>query len=146
MAAGARPSKLLKKDMPVPTAIGLEQGGDVLIKPYCPPYYRSMEEAVLAFVDYKFAEGTGTFRDRGTATAWQDGASVQAEVPGYSEEAIAATIAYCEYVYNRYGRFPANSGPFRSILAYQAHHLDLDFYDAFYKPGAYTATQQQLTR
>ncbi len=138
--------KLLRKDMPVPTAIGLEQGGDVLIKPYCPPYYRSMEEAVLAFVEYKFGGGTGTFRDGGTATAWQDGASVQAEVPGYSAQAIAATIAYCEYVYNRYGRFPANSGPFRSILAYQAHHLDLDFYDAFYKPGSYTATQQQSTR
>ena len=134
--------KLLKKDIPVPTAIGLEQGSEVLVKPFCPPYYRSMEEAVLAFVDYKFAGGTGTFRDSRIATAWKDGATVQAGVPDYSERAIAATIAYCEYVYNRYGRFPAGSGPFRSILAYQAHHLDLDFYDAFYKPGAYTATQQ----
>ena len=137
--------KLLKKDAPVPSAVGLEKGGEVLVKPFCPPYYRSMEEAVLAFVDYKFAEGTGTFRDGGKATAWQDGAAVQAEVPAYSEQAIAATIAYCKYVYNRYGRFPANSGPFRSVLAYQAHHLDLDFYDAFYKPGTYTTTQQPLT-
>ncbi len=136
--------KLLKKDAPVPTAVGLEKGGEVLVKPFCPPYYRSMEEAVLAFVEYKFAKGTGTFRDGGEATAWKDGAAVQAEVPAYSEQAVAATIAYCEYVYNRYGRFPANSGPFRSVLAYQAHHLDLDFYDAFYKPGAYTATQQPL--
>ncbi len=136
--------KILKKDVPVPTAIGLERHGDVLIKPFCPPYYRTMEDAVLAFVDYKFARGTGTLRDGGKATAWRDGAAVQAGIPVYSEQAIAATIAYCEYIYARYGRFPANIGPFRTVLAYQAHHLDLEFYDAFYKPGAYTATQQPL--
>ena len=43
----------------------------------------------------------------------------------------AAKIAYCDYVYKRYGRFPARSGPFRTVLAYQAHHLDTDFYDHF---------------
>lgn len=126
--------KLLKKDMPVPTAVGLERDGEALIRPFCPPSYRSMEEAVLAFVDYKFDPERGTFRDGGAATAWQDGARVQAGVPRYSDQAIAATIAYCEYVYRRYGRFPANSGPFRTVLAYQAHHLDADFYDTFYKP------------
>ena len=128
--------KALKKDLPVPTAVGLERDGEVLIKPFCPPYYRNMEEAVLAFVNYKYAQGTGTFRDGGSATAWQDGARVQAGIPPYSDQAIAATIAYCEYVYERYGRFPANSGPFRTVLAHQAHHLDLDFYDRFYRREA----------
>jgi hypothetical protein len=128
--------KLLNKDAPVPTAVGLERGGDVLIKPFCPPYYRSMEEAVLAFVDYKYAQGAGTMRDGGAATAWRDGAAVQAGIPRYSDQAIAATIGYCEYVYGRYGRFPAASGPFRTVLAYQAHHLDPEFYERFYTPAA----------
>lgn len=128
--------RLLGKDLPVPTAVGLERDGAVLMKPFCPPYYRSMEEAVLAFVDYKFAAGTGTFRDGGAATAWRDGEAVQRDIPRYSDRAIAATIAYCEYVFRRYGRFPAVSGPFRTVLAYQAHHLDPAFYDAFYRPGA----------
>src|SRR6266498_4905421 len=43
--------------------------------------YRSMEEAVLAYVDYKYAQGRGTFRDGGAHTAWRDGAAVQAEIP-----------------------------------------------------------------
>ena len=30
--------------------------------------------------------------------------------------------------------------PFRTVLAYQAHHLDVGFYDRFYRPGAYTET------
>jgi hypothetical protein len=135
--------KALNKDIPVPTAVGLEQDGEVLIKPFCPPYYRSMEEAVLAFVDYKYAQGKGTFRDGGATTAWRDGARVQAGIPIYSDEAIAATIAYCEYVYERYGRFPANSGPFRTVLAHQAHHLDLDFYERFYRHEMLSETQRE---
>jgi hypothetical protein len=134
--------KILGKDSAIPTAVGLESNGEVLIKPYCPPYYRTMEDAVLAFIDSKYAEGTGTFRDGGTATAWKNGAAVQAGIPRYSDKAIAATIAYCDYVYRRYGRFPANSGPFRTVLAYQAHHLDVDFYEMFYRPEALSDTQR----
>jgi aminoglycoside phosphotransferase (APT) family kinase protein len=62
--------RALGKDLPVPTAVGLERNGDVLIKPFSPPYYRNMEEAVLAFVDYKYKQGTGTFRDGGSATGY----------------------------------------------------------------------------
>lgn len=135
--------RALHKDIRVPTAVGLERDGAVLLKPFCPPYYRSMKEAVLAFVDYKYAQGAGTFRDGGAATGWQDGAQVQRGIPRYSETAIAATIAYCEYVYGRYGRFPAHSGPFRTVDAYQAHHLDVDFYDRFYRHEALSATQRR---
>lgn len=135
-AAMATLLRLLGKDLSVPTAVGLEREGAVLLKPFCPPYYRTMEEAVLAFVDYKYAEGQGTFRDGGAATAWRDGAAVQREIPRYSDRAIAATIAYCDYLYQRYGRFPATTGPFRTVLAYQAHRLDPAFYDTFYRPGS----------
>src|SRR5436309_3908789 len=126
--------RVLKKDIPVPTAVGLERDGQVLIKPFCPPYYPNMEEAVLAFVDYKYAQGRGTLRDGGAATSWLDGAAVQAGIPRYSDRAIAATIACCEYLYSRYGRIPATNGPFRTLMAYQAHHLDADFYQKFYRP------------
>jgi hypothetical protein len=146
IGAGAVTRRLLRalgKELPVPTPIGLERDGEVLIKPFCPPYYRSMEEAVLAFVDYKYARGTGAFRDGGAATSWRDGSGIQAGIPPYSDRAIAATIAYCEHVYGRYGRFPANSGPFRTVLAHQAHHLDPDFYDRFYNPGTLAEPQRR---
>ena len=126
--------RVLKKEIPLPTAVGLERDGQVLIKPFCPPYYRNMEEAVLAFVDEKYAQGRGTMRDGGTASNWQDGAAVQAGIPRYSDQTIAATIACCEYLYSRYGRIPATNGPFRALMAYQAHHLDADFYRTFYRP------------
>ena len=61
-------------DLPVPVAIGLEREGDVLLKPFCPPYY---------------------------------------------------------------------TGPFCTVLAYQAHHVDTDFYDRFYRPEALTQSHRQ---
>ena len=134
--------RALGKEFPVPTAVGFERSGEALIKPYCPPYYRDMEEAVMAFVDYKYSRGQGTLRDGGTSTSWKDGTGVQAGIPAFSDAAIAATIAYCDYVYNRYGRFPANSGPFRTVLAHQAHRLDEDFYERFYKPEVVPFAQE----
>lgn len=145
---GARPLaaqllKALRRDPVVPTAVGLEHNGDVLIKPFCPPYYRNMEAAVLAYVEYKFDPQRGTLRVGGAETSWQDGASIQAAIPRPSDRAIAATIAYCDYLYKRYGRFPATNGPFRTVLAYQAHHLDMEFYDRFYKPEAVGERQRR---
>jgi hypothetical protein len=127
---------LLKRDITVPTAVGLEHNGEILIKPFCPPYYSTMREAVLAFVEYKWGEQRGTLRDP-TATGWRDGATVQADIPRPSDRTIEATCAYCEYVYGRYGRFPPGSGPFRTVLAYQAHSLDPEFYPRFYRSDAY---------
>ena len=128
--------KVLKRNITVPTGLGLEHGGEILIKPFCPPYYSTMTAAVRAFLDTKFAPGKGSFRDGGAATAWRDAARIQAGIPEYSRTAIEATIAYCEYVYRRHGRFPAACGPFRTLLAYQAHRLDPDFYERFYRPEA----------
>jgi hypothetical protein len=130
-------------DMSIPVAVGLEHAGKALIKPFCPPYYRDMEDAVVAFVDYKYAQGKGTFRDGGAATGWKDGATVQAGIPKYNDRTIAATIAYCDYLYRRYGRFPCTTGPFRTLLAYQAHHVDPDFYDRFYRADVLTAAHRR---
>jgi hypothetical protein len=102
-----------------------------------------MEEAVLAFVDFKYKEGSGTFRDYGAVGLWKDGGDVQRGIPRYSDRTIAATIAYCDYVYKRYGRFPAASGPFRTVVAYQAHHLDTGFYDRFYQVAALDEKQRE---
>ena len=123
-------------DFAVPTPVGLERDGEVLIKPFCPPYYGNMREAVLAFLDYKYAEGRGTFRDGGTMTGWSRGSAIQAAIPRYSVKAIDATIAYCEYIYERYGRLPVCGGPFRTVLAFQAQRLDPDFYARFYREEA----------
>jgi hypothetical protein len=125
--------KRLRRDFDLPVAVGLEQGGEVLIKPFCPPYYRTIEDAVLAFVDYKFEETSGSLKGSAIGSAWRDPGTVKQAIPRPSDAAIAATIAYCGYAHNRYGRFPPGNGPFRTVLAFDAHRPDWDFYRQFYR-------------
>ena len=133
--------RLLKRDPMIPYPIGLERNGEILLKPFCPPYFKSMADAVNAVVEIKFG-AQGVFGSAGPGSAWANHSEVTGEIPPISEAAIAATTAYCEYVWNRYGRFPAHMPPYRTVLGFQACHLDAEFYSKFYKPEALTESQR----
>lgn len=134
LGAGLLPSlalKLLRRDVMVPYPVGLERDGEPLLKPFCPPYYQSMAEAVKAVVEIKFG-ANGVFRsDRGGA--WSD-TRMADQIPPISDATMAAATAFCQYVWTRYGRFPATMAPYRTTLGFQAGHLDAEFYDKYYKP------------
>jgi hypothetical protein len=123
------------KDPVLEYPVGLEQANQVLLKPFCPPYYKSMEDAVDAFVQAKFGED-GTYRGGTRQSAWRDSASCSTKIPASSAAAVQATIAYCDYVFRRYGRFPAYPAPFRTVIGFQVCRVDVNFYDRFYEPGA----------
>ena len=135
-------ARVLGRDAPVPCALGLEKDGKPLLAPYCPPYYASMEAAVRAVVDFKFG-ADGVFRGGTRFSLWRDPASIEKTAKPPSAAAQDATIAYCEYVHRRYGRFPAYAPPLRTILGFQAGHVDLSFYQRFYRPEALSETQRQ---
>jgi len=133
--------KLLKRDPLIPYPLGLERGGQVLLKPFCPPYYASMTEAVRAVSAAKFGPN-GIFRGHPAGTPWAKPDEVIQQIPAVSEAAITATVAYCEYLWKRYRRFPVYLTPYRTVLGFQACHLDAEFYDRFYRPDALGGTQR----
>jgi hypothetical protein len=135
-------ARVLGRDPAIPCALGIEKDGKPLLAPYCPPYYPSMEAAVRAVVDFKFG-ADGVFRGGARFSLWRDPASIEKTAKPPSAAAQDATIAYCEYVHRRYGRFPAYAPPLRTILGFQAGHVDLSFYDRFYRPEALSETQRQ---
>ena len=130
-------ARLTGRDRPVSYPIGLEREGEVLLRSMSPPWFGSMAEAVRYVADQKTGP-QGFFRGRAGATAWKDGPEIASKLPPVSDRAVAATTAYCEYLWKRYGRFPVNMAPFRTILRFQAAHLDEDFYRQFYREGALT--------
>lgn len=132
----------LGRDSDVPHIEGLEKDGLPLLTPYCPPYFPNMEAAVRAVVEIKFGS-KGTYRGGSTYSAWRDAAKIPAATPAPSEATIAAAIAYCDYIHQRYGRFPAYAEPFRTVLGFQANHLDVEFYDTHYRPEALTQAHRQ---
>ena len=133
--------RLLGRNQAIRYALGLERDGDILLQPYCPPYYPSMKAAVRAVVETKFG-ADGLFRGGAAHGAWRDPAAIAKAVPEISSAAVDATIAYCEYIHARYGRFPAYMPPFRTVLGFQACHLDNEFYERFYRAEALSESER----
>ncbi len=126
---------LLGKDPVLEFPVGLEKDGVPLLEPYAPPYYRNMEEAVRAVVERKFGP-PGIFRGGIGTSGWRDPKRIADAAPPISPRTIDAVVAYCTYIHETYGRFPAYPAPFRTSVGFQAAHLDVGFYDEFYKPEA----------
>jgi hypothetical protein len=45
-----------------------------------------------------------------------------------------------QYIYDKYGKFPGIRSTIMLPGFVQAHHIDTDFYDAYYREGAYLET------
>ncbi|MDZ7694756.1 MAG: hypothetical protein U5K69_27165 [Balneolaceae bacterium] len=136
-------AKLLNRDQQVPLVQGLDApDGKPLMEPHCPPNYDSMEDAVHAVVDKKWGR-EGIFRGGASDGAWQEPSQISEAAPAPSDATIDATVAYCSYVYERYGRFPAYQPPLRTLLGFQVNHVDTEFYDRFYHPEALTDLQRE---
>jgi hypothetical protein len=133
---------LVGKDPSVGLALGLERDGEPLLAPFRPPYYPDMRAAVQAVVALKYGDA-GIFREGASNSAWRVPERIAASVEPPDPAAVEATIAYCEYVYRRYARFPAYQPPFRTVLGFQANHVDLEFYRRFYHPDALSETQRR---
>ncbi|MCX2745604.1 hypothetical protein OO013_17110 [Mangrovivirga sp. M17] len=139
-------AKLLNKDQPVPLVTGLDdKDGTSLIKPFCPPNYPSMKEAVYAVVELKWGK-KGIFNKGAATGAWKNHSKISNSAPNVSEKAVESTIAYCTYLYDRYKRFPVYQPPLRTLLGFQVNHVDTEFYDHFYKPDALSDLQRNHFR
>ena len=118
------------------------------IQGMCPPYYKSMADAVQAIVDSKYGPG-GTYSDEAYfRSVFQDdrGPVYLREVPHYKDEVVACAKDICTYIYERHGRFPAHCDAIYAPGVWlQAHHLDLKYYDTLFK-GGYTETQREHQR
>ena len=106
-------------------------GRDGLIEPFIPPYHADMSSAVAAFLERKLGN-----RHRDGTRALRTDRDIIDQVPAPDDETIAMVSAYCTYVMERYGRFPAHVDPVYSRIVSQAHHVDPDYYAERYGPGA----------
>lgn len=119
---------------PYPNPTGLPG----VMEGFCPPHYPDMRHAVDAVCERKFGPG-GPFHPD-TPGPWKDSAKVRSSAERHSEDFRECVALQAQYVLDRFGKFPGTV-PSIFVMPYlQAHHLDLEFYDHFYKPGAYLRT------
>jgi hypothetical protein len=117
-------------------------GLDGIFQAFCPPYFPSMDaavDAVLAPLSGQGAASAGTAQS-GQVPYLMSDAEHRGGAVGISDEGIACTKAICNYIYDTYGRFPGGLDAMHLMWFMQAHHLDTDYYDKFFRSGAYGAT------
>lgn len=117
-----------------PNPVGL----DGVYEALCPPNQPDMRAAVETFVDRKF--GPGGAYDTATTGAWKDAAGVRATVQRYDDHFVDCMVEISQYMLDKYGKFPGTRATIVLPGFVQAHHIDPDFYDEHYRPGAYLDT------
>jgi hypothetical protein len=122
---------------PYPNPTGLDEA----MEGYCPPHYQDMRAAVEAVCERKFGPG-GPFHPD-TPGPWKDSPKVRSAAQVHDERFRECVALQAQYVYDKFGKFPGTVPSMFLIMYLQAHHIDLDFYDEFYKPGAYLKTHAQ---
>ncbi len=116
-------------------------GLDGIFQAYCPPYFPNMDAAVDAALGSYSRAARGMPAQAASPMPYlmsvEEHGSQTLEI---SEEGIACTKAICNYIYETYGRFPGGIDAMHLMWFMQAHHIDTDFYDKFFRPGAYGPT------
>lgn len=119
-----------------PNPIGFKHGDEVLIEGLSPPLVTDMDEAVDRVLAQKYGPD-GIYRDNEyfeRIYKGDFGAKYLAEVPHFSDTTVEIAKAVCNYIYDRYGRFPAHADALQVPGVWlQAHHLDLAYYDKLFR-------------
>jgi hypothetical protein len=121
----------------VPNPVGL----DGVYEALCPPYYPDMRSAVHAFVERKFAPG-GAY-DPHTPGPWRASDAVKRSVTPYSDEFVDMLGEVAQYIYEKHGKFPGSISTIVLPGFVQAQHIDLEYYDTHFQPGAYLETHAE---
>jgi hypothetical protein len=126
-----------REDWIFPNPIGL----DGYYESICPPYVVDMYEAAHKLAERKFGPG-GTY-DSETGGPFLHNSEIKATVKPYTQAQIDCTGEMAQHIYSTYGRFPARYPTILLRIYTQAHHLELEFYDKFFGPGAYLQTHAE---
>jgi hypothetical protein len=119
---------------PYPNPTGLEG----VMEGYCPPHHPDMRAAVEAVCERKFGAG-GPFHPD-TPGPWKESRKVRSSAQVHDEAFRECVALQAQYTFDTFGKFPGTVPSMFLITYLQAHHLDVEFYDKFYEPGAYLKT------
>lgn len=129
-------SSVTRSDWVFPNPVGIPG----VFEAFCPPYFPNMRTAVRAVVERKFGP-KGPFHAE-TPGPWKESPAVRGSAKIHSEEFVECVGLQAQYIYDTYGKFPGTLPSTYCLMYLQAHHLDLEFYDKYYRPGSYLSTHE----
>ncbi len=126
-----------RKGWAVPNVTGLKG----VFEGHCPPHFPDMKTAVEAVVKKKFGPG-GPFHNQ-TKGPWRDNAKIRGSAQVHDEEFQACIVAQADYILGHFGKFPGTVPTISVFIYLQAHHIDLEFYDHYFKRSPYLRTHAE---
>jgi hypothetical protein len=118
---------------PFPNVTGLPGYFETL----SPPHVPSIAAGVEKLVARKFSAG-GPFHPD-TPGPWSDSVKVRGSaLPAEGIQELVTSEA--SYIYDTFGKLPGTVPTVHVLMYLQAQHLDTDFYDELFGPGAYLGT------
>jgi hypothetical protein len=119
-------------------------GKDGVFETHHPHYFGgSIEDAVDDVIERKWG-AQGIFNPANSSGApYKKPGQMEQAIPKTEPAIIQCTKDILNYVVAKWGRFPAFVDPCVMTVMVQAHHLDCDFYDTYYKEGAYTGRHRR---
>lgn len=128
---------------PVPASQPNPVGIDGVLEGLCPPYVKSMDEAVDRVLEMKYSETGGSYGDMDVFSRSyrrrEDADAYMRQATKFSPDVVAYVKEACNYVFDTYGRFPAHVDAFYTPgMWLQFAHLELEYYERFYDPAQYS--------
>jgi len=122
---------------PLPNPVGL----DGVLEGLCPPYVKSMDEAVDRVYEEKFGP-QGVYGDLDVFAAPYRDRKPAADFIRTAGRPPKETVQYvkdvCNYIYDTYGRFPAHVNSFHVPGVWlQVSHLELEYYEKYFHESLY---------
>jgi hypothetical protein len=108
---------------------------------FCPPHVPNMRAAVDKLIERKYGPG-GPFNAE-TPGPWKESGKIRSSAEVHSEEFKECIALQAQYIFDKFGKFPGTVPSVMTLMYLQAHHLDLAFYDKYFKPGAYLQTHAE---
>ena len=123
----------------LPNPVGL----DGHLEGHCPPYCKNMDQAIDDFLALRYGPQGILTRGYQGPQPFKDWEGFIGNAPRVSSESVQAAKDFCNYVYDRYGRFPAFIDAIQAPICVIVHHLDLDFYDQYYPSQVLTESHRR---
>jgi hypothetical protein len=113
-------------------------GAPGVFEGHSPPHFPSMRDALQALIRRKF--GLGGPYNTATAGPWKESARIRGAAKEYPAGVFDCVAWIAQYILDEFGKFPGTVPTMFVRTFLQVHHLDLEFYDTFFQPGAYLDT------
>lgn len=119
-------------------------GRDGVFEAFTPPHVGDLRTAVDAFVTRKFGPG-GPFHPD-TPGPWKETRAVRSAAHRHPEQFRELVALQAQHLFDRFGKWPATVPSVFVSMYLQSHHLDLDYYDRLFEPGAYLRSHAEHHR